>query len=276
MNDSNNVDLYGPNAILSGELTEDEIKSIQLSNDKGAEVMDGDQLIEADITDESEEQDEGGDDQPKDQPEDSDKDPLEGTKDTLPEDAEIAKTAQTAQTALTKITSDLTSKGVDVVAIMAEYEASQGLSEETYKTLQEKGGMDRVVVDSLIMGQVAARNSFANSVLQSAGGEKGLSILAEFATKFDPSSVDAYNEAVDRLDLKTAKAILSGWKAQRQNKLGTANPQITGKPSASTKVSAKGFENQQEMTKAINDKRYGRDIAYTKEVEQRVYASKFF
>lgn len=270
MSDTNNVSLYGENAITSGDLTEAEIALVEKSQEAGVSVKDGDELIEADISEEGEE---GQEADTKDS-EEGGEDPLKDAKDSSPEDAELAKKVAESQTALTEITKDLSSKGVDVDAIMAEFNEKDGLSAESYEALS-KAGMSRVVVDSIIAGQVAVANSFANSLLASAGGEKGLEVLAQFAIQNDPASVDAYNAAVDRRDLGTAKALLNSWKAQRQSKVGTANKQITGSPARSAQT-VKGFENRQDMIKAMSDKRYGSDPKFTREVEQKVARSTFF
>lgn len=270
MSDSTTVNLYGDNAITSSpSLTEDEIALVEKSQDAGVKVQDGDELIEADIVEEDDEADGTSDEETA----GSDEDPLKDADDT-PADADLAKKVAESQEALTEISKDLSSKGVDVEALMGEFNEKGGLSPESYAAL-EKAGMSRVVVDSIIAGQVAVANSFANSLLAAAGGEKGLEVLAQFAVQTDPSSVDAYNAAVDRRDLATAKALLNSWKAQRQARLGTANKQITGRPSQKASV-VKGYESRQEMTKAMSDPRYGRDPKFTREVEQRVHASTFF
>lgn len=269
MSDSTTVNLYGDNAITSAPLTEEEIALVEKSQEAGVSVQDGDQLIEADITEEGEEEDEGTEGSQ----EESGEDPLKEADDT-PADADLAKKVAESQAALTEITKDLSTKGVDVDALMGEFNEKGGLSPESYAAL-EKAGMSRVVVDSIIAGQVAVANSFANTLLAAAGGEKGLEVLAQFAYQTDPAAVDAYNAAVDRRDLATAKALLNSWKAQRQARLGTANKQITGRPAQKASV-VKGFESRQDMTKAMRDPRYGRDPKYTREVEQKVGASTFF
>lgn len=263
MSDSTTVNLYGDNAITSTPLTEEEIALVEKSQEAGVSVQDGDEFIEADIN----ESDEGGG------AEGEGEDPLKAADDT-PADAELAKKVAESQVALTEITKDLSTKGVDVDALMGEFNDKGGLSTESYAAL-EKAGMSRVVVDSIIAGQVAVANSFANTLLAAAGGEKGLEVLAQFAYQTDPAAVDAYNAAVDRRDLATAKALLNSWKAQRSTRLGTANKQITGRP-AQKASNVKGFENRQDMTKAMRDPRYGRDPKYTREVEQQVGASTFF
>lgn len=270
MSDQNNVSLYGPGAITSGELTAEEIELVEKSQNAGVRVNDGDEQIDIDIAeDEAEGTPEG---ESAEGPEGAEGD-LPNT-DDAPADVELVKKVTESQTALEEISKDLTSKGVDVDALMAEFNEHDGLSKASYEAL-EKAGMSRVIVDSIIAGQVAVANSFANSLLATAGGEKGLEVLAQFAVSTDPASVDAYNNAVDRKDLATAKALLNSWKAQRTAKLGTANKQITGKPSPSAKT-VKGFTDRQEMTKAMSDPRYGRDPKFTREVEQKVGASSFF
>lgn len=267
MSDSQTVSLYGENAITSGDLTEEELALVEKSQDAGVRVNDGDEQIDIDIDEEGEEAPEGA-------KEDTPEGDLPETKTDPAADAELAKTVAKAAEDLTAITTDLSAKGVDVESIMNEFNENDGLSAESYAAL-EKAGLSRVVVDSIIAGQVAVANSFVNSIVQAAGGEKGLEVLAQFALQTDPASVDAYNAAVDRRDLSTAKALLNSWKAQRSARLGTANKQITGRP-AQQASTVKGFESRQDMTKAMSDPRYGRDPKFTREVERKVGASTFF
>ena len=54
----------------------------------------------------------------------------------------------------------------------------------------------------------------------------------------------------------------------------TSNPLVTGMPTATTSQS--GFTSKQEMVTAMADKRYGRDMSYTREVQTKVKMSNIF
>lgn len=263
------VSLYGPNAILSSDAPSAAELAL-IDKAKNVEVRDGDQLV--DVQTENPEGDPEGD--PEANPEGNPEENPEGDPQDKPEDGSDddiqAKTKQ-AQTALEDVGKDLQGKGVDVQAIMTEFEAGNGLSEKTYETLG-KAGYSKAVVDSIIAGQVAVANSFTNSVLAHAGGAEGFQALTALASQ---ATRNAFNEAVNRGDLGTAKALLDGLKAQRTAKLGTQNPQLKGNP-ATRAGAVQGFANRGEMTAAMRDPKYGRDPVYTRQVEAKVGASSFF
>ena len=70
------------------------------------------------------------------------------------------------------------------------------------------------------------------------------------------------------------QTMLRGIKADMVQTMGSSNPTIMGGSGAvSTNV---GFNSKQEMVTAMADPRYGKDKAYTREIEQKVINSKLF
>lgn len=265
MSDPNTVSLYGPDAILSSSApTEAELALIEKA--QNVEIRNGDTTQVPDLEQEqpNDEPNEGTED-PKDPEGDKPDEVLEGS------DADIAAKATASRQAMDDLGADLQAKGIDIAAIEAEYTEEGALKAETYETLKA-AGLSKGMVDSIIAGRVAIANSFTNALLARAGGEAGFKALAESASA---ETRVAFNEAVKRNDLGTAAALLEGLKASRAARLGTANKQINGQP-AKQASNVVGYENRQEMTKAMADPRYGRDVVYTKQVEAKVGAAKFF
>ena len=261
-NPTNEVSIYGDNAILSSTApSESELAMIEKAS--GVEVRDGDQLVDVEIPSEDDQTETTEDDQQ--QTEKKTEEATEGS------DEQVQGKTTEAQTAQEEVAKDLQNKGVDVQGIHDRYTETGTMSSEDYAAL-EKAGYPKAVVDSLITGWTAAANSFTNTVLAYAGGEAEFKALAESAPAGTRS---AFNAAVERGDLSTAKALLDGLKAARAARLGTKNVGIKGSPAGNTKA-VKGFENRQAMTKAMSDPRYGRDTTYTKSVEAQVGASSFF
>lgn len=268
MSDANSVSIYGEGAILSSDAPS-EAELAMIDKAKNVEIRDGDQLVDVQPG-----EPEGT---PEDNPEGTTPEGTpEGTEtktEEAPEegsDADLQSKTAKAQEALSDLGKDLQTKGVDIQALMTEYE-SGSLSDASYEALG-KAGYSKAVVDSIIAGQVAVANSFTNSVLAHAGGPEGFKQLSESAS---PATRQAFNAAVERGDIGTAKALLDGLKAARTAKLGTANPGLKGSP-VTTSAKVTGYANRQEMTKAMSDPKYGRDPVYTKEVENKVGASSFF
>lgn len=274
----NEISLYGSNDFLSGSsdsLSDDDLALIQKANDGGVRTQDGDEQIDVDLADEptSAEQTESDGQQPTDR----NSDQSDGTK-RQQQQNDLPQKISESQQALSDISADLRTKSVDPDALMAEFNANGGLKPESYTAL-EKAGYTKAVVDSIIAGQVAVANSFANALLDAVGGQQGLEQIAQYALQHAPDAVEAYNNAVERRDLVTAKAVLNGIKAQRTAAYGTQGTRMVtaGSPvKPATAAVVAGFQSRQDMVKAMSDPKYGRDPAYTKKVEAQVAGASFF
>ena len=179
---------------------------------------------------------------------------------------------QETKQAIDNARTTLESKGVDYGKLEAEYNETGKLSEDSYKVLKE-AGYDREIVDAVLAGWQAKADNFYNAVINVAGGDDAYKNLTQFVSSQGQAAVDAFNEVVTNANLNTITSYLAGIKAQMVAKYGTANPTLTGGGVVNTPV---GFADQNEMVKAMQDKRYGRDAKYTKEVEKKLAASKLF
>lgn len=166
----------------------------------------------------------------------------------------------------------LTDKGVNFEELLNTYTEKGSLSDEQYKQLDE-AGFPRTVVDAYIAGSEAQAEKFADTVMSFVGGKDDFGKMTKFVQAQGEASVNAFNKVMETADLGTIKMFVGGIKAQMDAKYGTKNPTILG---GGTTVQAGGFADQGEMVKAMSDPRYGRDTKYTKSVEKRVAASKFF
>ena len=204
--------------------------------------------------------------------------PQETTKDT-PKDKttetpnEVTdKDIQDTRKAIENAKTTLESKGLDYGKMEAEYNESGQLSEESYKALKE-AGYDKDIVDAVLAGWQAKADNFYNAVVASAGGEEAYKGLTQFVSSQGQAAVEAFNEVVTNANLNTITSYLAGIKAQMTAKYGTNNPTLTG---GGVVNKTAGFQDQNEMIKAMQDKRYGRDAKYTKEVEKKLAVSTLF
>lgn len=182
------------------------------------------------------------------------------------------KEIQETRDAIDNAKATLESKGLDYGKMEAEYNQSGKLSEESYKALKE-AGYDKEIVDAVLAGWQAKADNFYNAVINVAGGEDAYKGLTQFVSSQGQAAVDAFNEVVSNANLNTITSYLAGVKAQMTAKYGTANPTLTG---GGVVNKTPGFQDQNEMIRAMQDKRYGRDAAYTKEVEKKLAVSKLF
>lgn len=167
----------------------------------------------------------------------------------------------------------LDSKGVQWDALETEYTKDGKLSEATYTKLAE-AGFPKTVVDAYIAGVEATASKFVNSVVGYAGGEKAFQQMTQFITGLGETEAKAFNSLIDNGNLAVIKTAIEGYKARMVAKFGTNNPTILGSEEVPNQV-PQGYPSKGEMVKAMSDKRYGRDPAYTKEVEAKVAKSKF-
>lgn len=184
---------------------------------------------------------------------------------------EIEDGVKEQQKAEDEVKSDLTSKGVDYDALVKEYEDNGKLSDESMKALKG-AGYPEAVVNAFIKGFEAQVNEFTNAVYKMAGGEKEYGRLCEFVKGLGEADVQAFNETINSGSLTQLSALINGYKAQMTTKYGTSNRSILG---GAAMVENKGFNSKDAMIKAMNDPRYGMDMAYTEKVQRMTMQSTF-
>ena len=175
------------------------------------------------------------------------------------------------QKAEDEVKADLTSKGVDYDALVKEYEDNGKLSDESLKALKG-AGYPEAVVNAFIKGFEAQVNEFTNAVYKMAGGEAEYGRLCEFIKGLGEADVQAFNETINSGSLTQLSALINGYKAQITTKYGTSNRSILG---GAAMVENKGFNSKDAMIKAMNDPRYGMDMAYTEKVQRMTMQSTF-
>jgi hypothetical protein len=165
-------------------------------------------------------------------------------------------------------------KGIDFNAVSQEFNSKGELSEETYKSLADKG-IPKDIVQQFVEGQRAAITQQRSEVLKQVGGEEVFKEMASWAqANMQPEDLAAYNKAVASGDIGIIKlavgALQSSYKAANGQPPKT---QIGGTGKAS---SAEPYESRTQYVDAIKDPRYERDSAYRAQVVKRLEASSIF
>ena len=184
---------------------------------------------------------------------------------------EIEEGVKEQQKAEQDVKADLATKGVDYDALVKEYEDNGKLSEESMKALKG-AGYPETVVNAFIKGFEAQVNEFTNAVYKIAGGEAEYGRLCEFIKGLGEADVQAFNETINSGSLTQLAALINGYKAQMTTKYGTSNRSILGGANAGV---SQGFNSKDAMIKAMNDPRYGNDMAYTEKVQRMTMQSTF-
>lgn len=280
------------NATVSGELTEHEEAMVALASD----VRDGDDRIiteeeptegeldatedtdtsaETDSTDGLDESGEGSDEEAvtdeeeEELPAGTDGSDLIKLEEGLKEHAAATK----------ELLSEALAKGLPPEmesTINAEYLAGEGLSEATFEALA-KAGYSKGFVNAYISGQEAVARQFADSVVSFAGGREALTKIQSFMATHNPDAAESFNDAIDRVDSKAIKTLISMTKTMMGKTFGSRPTRtiVAAKQPVTTSKPVETFESRDAMIKAMSDPRYSRDETYRKAVEAKLFASKF-
>lgn len=217
-------------------------------------------------------------------------DSSEGVLNEAPEEAQADVTTETHQEsensteglntqiekhtkALDALSKDLKVKGIDFNDAVKEYNEYGALSSQTMADLA-KAGYPKEVVESFIESRQVLESQFTDAVYKAAGGEQEYGRIVDWAKSNLPQKVvNSFNKAIDNNNLEAIELMLEGMKAKMRASHGTRNPSILG--GATNTASQKGFVSKSEVIEAMSDKRYGRDAAYTAEVERKMFYTNF-
>lgn len=161
--------------------------------------------------------------------------------------------------------------------IEQEYEDNGKLSDDSYEQLA-KAGYSKGFVNSYLQGQEAVAEAYVNKIVGYAGGKEQFDRVVAHLKANSPHSMDALYDAMERQDLNTVRTVINLGMASQTKKFGkqperTLNRRGAAPAGRTAPVQVEGFASQNEMVKAMSDKRYGRDKAYTAEVETKVINS---
>ena len=113
--------------------------------------------------------------------------------------------------------------------------------------------------------------TITNSLYEQAGGEQQYATLTAWAKdNCSADQINAFNEALGTGDQYIILNALKG--IQYDYVMGNGfEPKLTGGRAPAKDV--QGYRSRYEYQSAMNDPRYGKDTAYTKDVERRIFAS---
>lgn len=187
----------------------------------------------------------------------------------LPDDPEQASPEQAAEV--------LPSKGLDVSAFENEYAENGSLSVESYQKLAD-AGLNKDMVDRYIQASTIIADTFVTEMKGLAGGDAGYEAMSEWARgSLDTKEIESFNKVTASGDLEMTRLVVAGLYARYQASEGRNPDLVSGRAaSASSGQSSNAFRSTQEVVAAMRDPRYGKDPAYTHDVEQRMARSNVF
>ena len=140
------------------------------------------------------------------------------------------------------------------------------LSEEEKAELAKTGLSDELFL-ALANGVEATREAADQKVYESVGGRETYDRMLDFAKEnFSEEQKEAFNDALFSGNEHLAQLAVAGLKATMDsvNKAPERKVEASG-----TTTATKGFETQQELISAMNNRKYGYDSNYTKEVDAK-------
>ena len=162
------------------------------------------------------------------------------------------------------------SAGLNMQDLQSEFDSSGELKAESYQAL-EKAGIPKEYVDQFIAGQLAMRENLVNDVKGVAGGDEAYAEMMQWASdNLSETEKSAYNNAVNSNDIESIKLAVNGLKARYETANGIEPTLAKGKASPSTEG---GYRSWAEVTEAMADPRYQKDIAYQDDVKRKIQNS---
>lgn len=157
--------------------------------------------------------------------------------------------------------------GLDMSSLQQEYAEKGELDAKSYEAL-EKAGITKQYVDNYIAGQEALANQQANEIKSTVGGEEIYQEMVDWASKnMTEGEKQAYNKAVNSGDMDTVKLAVNALKSQFERANGVEPKLVEGKAQP---TSEEGFQSWAQVTEAMADPRYAKDIAYQDEVKTKL------
>lgn len=176
---------------------------------------------------------------------------------------------------------------IDPYKISAEFHKNEGeIPQEMYQSLLD-AGLSKGAVDSYLTGRAAEMGygeageaeaelaeAEVQSVRDSIGGDENYSKMVSWAMENLPKAeIEEFNEATKTQTATQLKFMVQGLYQQYSKAMGTEPNLITGRPASS---GPNPYRSTQEVVAAMSDKRYGKDVTYTEDVQRRLAGSDVF
>lgn len=168
--------------------------------------------------------------------------------------------------------------GLDVKPFSDEFARDGQLSEDSYRKLEE-AGFPRSVVDQYIAGAKAHAvldQQKESEIKGLVGGPDQYTEMVRWASKaLTPDEIEAYDAIMHSGDEKAIRFAVMGLQARYAAAEVSEPSFVQGRATAAPKR-GDVYRSAAEVTAAMRDPRYGKDPAYTRDVEQKLYRSDVF
>ena len=177
---------------------------------------------------------------------------------------------------------------IDPYKIAAEFDKNEGeIPEEMYQSLLD-AGLSANAVDSYLKGVAVERGYIegeegaaeelaqeeVKGIRDSIGGDEAYSKMVSWALEnLSKPEIEAFNEATNTMSGPQLSMMVQGLYTRYQNAMGVEPSLYSGRAATSGPTP---YRSTAEVVAAMSDKRYGKDVTYTEDVQRRLAGSDVF
>ena len=169
--------------------------------------------------------------------------------------------------------------GIDAQDITQRVTDTGEISEDDYSKLGE-AGFSKQVVDTYLDGLrgVGEGDEIPTQQIQnikdSVGGDQAYEQMADWCQQnLSEQEIKAFDKITETADAPVIQLAVEGLYSRYQNAMGVEPDLVTGRPAAS---GPNPYRSTAEVVAAMSDKRYGKDVSYTEDVQNRLAGSDVF
>ena len=169
--------------------------------------------------------------------------------------------------------------GIDPEDITNRFLETGNINDDDYTKLQE-GGFSKQVIDTYLDG-IRSQGNVAeiakgeiSDIQQIAGGEQGYEQMRSWANEnLSKDEIVAFDNLTATGSAPAIKLAVQGLYSQYSNAMGIEPDLVSGRPSSNGLAP---YRSAAEVTAAMSDPRYGRDMTYTGTVQEKLRESDVF
>ncbi len=169
--------------------------------------------------------------------------------------------------------------GIDPQDITQRFTDTGEISEDDYSKLGE-AGFSKQVVDTYLDGLrgVGEGDEIPTQQIQnikdSVGGDQAYEQMADWCQQnLSEQEIKAFDKITETADAPVIQLAVEGLYTRYKNAMGVEPDLVTGRPAAS---GPNPYRSTAEVVAAMSDKRYGKDVSYTEDVQNRLAGSDVF
>ena len=169
--------------------------------------------------------------------------------------------------------------GIDPEDITNRFIENGNISDDDYTKLAE-GGFSRQVIDTYLDGvrsqgnvEEIARGEISN-IKEIAGGDQGYEQMKSWANEnLSQDEITAFDNLTATASAPAIRLAVQGLYSQYSNAMGIEPDLVSGRPSSNGLAP---YRSAAEVTAAMSDPRYGKDMTYTGTVQEKLRESDVF